>query len=66
MSPRTAPDPRPDRAGMPRVPLGDTLRIGILCHPTYGGSGVVASESMQTRCVVLRRLLTSGANANGR
>jgi N-acetyl-alpha-D-glucosaminyl L-malate synthase BshA len=29
---------------MPRVPLGDTLRIGILCHPTYGGSGVVASE----------------------
>ena len=20
------------------------LRIGILCHPTYGGSGVVASE----------------------
>ncbi len=22
----------------------DPLRIGILCHPTYGGSGVVASE----------------------
>jgi len=22
----------------------DRLRIGILCHPTYGGSGVVASE----------------------
>lgn len=22
----------------------DHLRIGILCHPTYGGSGVVASE----------------------
>ncbi|MEM8710924.1 MAG: N-acetyl-alpha-D-glucosaminyl L-malate synthase BshA, partial [Planctomycetota bacterium] len=20
------------------------MRIGILCHPTYGGSGVVASE----------------------
>lgn len=28
------PDPRPAR----------TLRVGILCHPTYGGSGVVASE----------------------
>ena len=30
---------------MPTAP--DTfrpLRIGILCHPTYGGSGVVASE----------------------
>lgn len=24
--------------------MSDTLRIGILCHPTYGGSGVVASE----------------------
>jgi N-acetyl-alpha-D-glucosaminyl L-malate synthase BshA len=24
--------------------MGSTLRIGILCHPTYGGSGVVASE----------------------
>ena len=23
---------------------GDCLRVGILCHPTYGGSGVVASE----------------------
>ena len=22
----------------------DCLRVGILCHPTYGGSGVVASE----------------------
>ncbi|MEZ5975046.1 MAG: N-acetyl-alpha-D-glucosaminyl L-malate synthase BshA [Planctomycetota bacterium] len=24
--------------------MADPLRIGILCHPTYGGSGVVASE----------------------
>ena len=24
--------------------MSDSLRIGILCHPTYGGSGVVASE----------------------
>lgn len=24
--------------------MADTLRIGIVCHPTYGGSGVVASE----------------------
>jgi N-acetyl-alpha-D-glucosaminyl L-malate synthase BshA len=24
--------------------MDDHLRIGILCHPTYGGSGVVASE----------------------
>jgi N-acetyl-alpha-D-glucosaminyl L-malate synthase BshA len=24
--------------------LADPLRIGVLCHPTYGGSGVVASE----------------------
>lgn len=24
--------------------MGRRLRIGILCHPTYGGSGVVASE----------------------
>jgi len=23
---------------------GDRLSIGVLCHPTYGGSGVVASE----------------------
>src|ERR1700752_3774570 len=23
---------------------GERLSIGILCHPTYGGSGVVASE----------------------
>jgi N-acetyl-alpha-D-glucosaminyl L-malate synthase BshA len=23
---------------------GEPLRIGILCHPTYGGSGVLASE----------------------
>jgi N-acetyl-alpha-D-glucosaminyl L-malate synthase BshA len=27
----------------PEKPPG-TLRIGILCHPTYGGSGVLASE----------------------
>lgn len=24
--------------------MSDRLRIGIVCHPTYGGSGVVASE----------------------
>jgi N-acetyl-alpha-D-glucosaminyl L-malate synthase BshA len=24
--------------------MGDRLRIGVLCHPTYGGSGVLASE----------------------
>lgn len=24
--------------------MADSLRIGVLCHPTYGGSGVVASE----------------------
>lgn len=24
--------------------MADPLRIGVLCHPTYGGSGVVASE----------------------
>lgn len=24
--------------------MSDSLSIGILCHPTYGGSGVVASE----------------------
>jgi hypothetical protein len=24
--------------------MHEPLRIGILCHPTYGGSGVVASE----------------------
>lgn len=24
--------------------MSDSLRIGVLCHPTYGGSGVVASE----------------------
>jgi len=24
--------------------MADKLRIGIICHPTYGGSGVVASE----------------------
>ncbi len=24
--------------------MGEKLKIGVLCHPTYGGSGVVASE----------------------
>jgi N-acetyl-alpha-D-glucosaminyl L-malate synthase BshA len=24
--------------------MADALKIGIICHPTYGGSGVVASE----------------------
>jgi N-acetyl-alpha-D-glucosaminyl L-malate synthase BshA len=41
MSPRTAPDPKPRPCSEKR---GEPLRIGILCHPTYGGSGVVASE----------------------
>jgi N-acetyl-alpha-D-glucosaminyl L-malate synthase BshA len=27
-----------------RVSPSDSLRVGVLCHPTYGGSGVVASE----------------------
>lgn len=41
MSPRTA----PDRLQACAVDSGAApLRIGILCHPTYGGSGVVASE----------------------
>jgi len=31
-----APTPN-DRAGVP-------LKVGVLCHPTYGGSGVLASE----------------------
>jgi N-acetyl-alpha-D-glucosaminyl L-malate synthase BshA len=44
MSPRTAPDPCPNRASTSDTALGPTLRVGILCHPTYGGSGVVASE----------------------
>ena len=26
------------------VSRADTLGVGVLCHPTYGGSGVVASE----------------------
>lgn len=26
------------------TPANDSLSIGILCHPTFGGSGVVASE----------------------
>ena len=24
--------------------MSDRLRIGVLCHPTYGGSGVVAAD----------------------
>jgi nucleoside-diphosphate-sugar epimerase len=24
--------------------MSERLSIGVLCHPTYGGSGVVASE----------------------
>ena len=40
MSPATATDAA--RAGDARP--SDALSIGILCHPTYGGSGVVASE----------------------
>src|SRR5678810_814929 len=26
------------------ITANDKLKIGVLCHPTYGGSGVVASE----------------------
>jgi L-malate glycosyltransferase len=44
MSPRTAPDRASASVEPPRDPDAPTLRIGILCHPTYGGSGVVASE----------------------
>jgi glycosyltransferase involved in cell wall biosynthesis len=44
MSPRTAPDPCPKRARSDEIAGGPPLRIGVLCHPTYGGSGVVASE----------------------
>lgn len=41
MSPRNA----PDSTSLPQSASADRpLRIGILCHPTYGGSGVVASE----------------------
>ncbi|MEW6074157.1 MAG: N-acetyl-alpha-D-glucosaminyl L-malate synthase BshA [Planctomycetota bacterium] len=40
-SPRGGPgEPAPGENPAPERPL----RIGILCHPTYGGSGVVASE----------------------
>ena len=44
MSPRTAPDPRSLCSVSHERPRADALRVGILCHPTYGGSGVVASE----------------------
>jgi N-acetyl-alpha-D-glucosaminyl L-malate synthase BshA len=45
MTPITAPD-KPDASGGIGSGGGEPgrLRIGILCHPTYGGSGVVASE----------------------
>lgn len=43
MSPQTAPDPEELRHAC-RDGDGRALRIGIICHPTYGGSGVVASE----------------------
>ena len=45
MTPITAPD-KPDASGGNGSGGGEPgrLRIGILCHPTYGGSGVVASE----------------------
>jgi N-acetyl-alpha-D-glucosaminyl L-malate synthase BshA len=42
MTPRTAPDVTHRELASKRT--SDPLRIGILCHPTYGGSGVVASE----------------------
>src|SRR5690606_31305759 len=36
---------RPHRAGAGEVPVnGRPLRIGITCHPTVGGSGILASE----------------------
>ena len=38
--PRVHPDPRL----IPGASRPSAMRIGILCHPTYGGSGVVASE----------------------
>jgi N-acetyl-alpha-D-glucosaminyl L-malate synthase BshA len=44
MSPRSASDREPVHSESSREPTADPLRIGILCHPTYGGSGVVASE----------------------
>ncbi len=43
MSPRSTPDPISLRS-VTREPLDGSLRVGIVCHPTYGGSGVVASE----------------------
>jgi hypothetical protein len=43
MTPRTRPDPCTPLERV-RARAERPLRIGILCHPTYGGSGVVASE----------------------
>lgn len=44
MTPQTAPDPKDERAPCRNATGGRALKIGIICHPTYGGSGVVASE----------------------
>lgn len=41
MTQRSAQDPH---ASQPSERAKGVLKIGILCHPTYGGSGVVASE----------------------
>ena len=38
----TTQKPAPDDGSQSRAPA--VLKIGIVCHPTYGGSGVVASE----------------------
>jgi N-acetyl-alpha-D-glucosaminyl L-malate synthase BshA len=42
-TPRRPLEPGPIEKG-PAERAAGRLRIGILCHPTYGGSGVVASE----------------------
>jgi hypothetical protein len=36
-----------------------TLKIGIVCHPTYGGSGVVASELALTLAELGHRCTSS-------
>ena len=43
MSSASASDREPLRRSCGETGLRE-LRIGIVCHPTYGGSGVVASE----------------------
>src|SRR5262249_29631601 len=47
-SPATKADPRPRPPGRtgrtPEGPKESGVKIGITCYPTYGGSGVVATE----------------------